>query len=335
MHQQTPPVSVVTTVFQEAGGIDTLLDLLVPQLGVDDELLVVDGGSTDGTLERVQERASAEPRIRLVEAPGTNIPEGRNVGIQKARHDVIACTDAGCTPTPGWLAALRAPFAEARPPALVTGVYRVTSRNAFERAMAVAAYPLVEEARSVDAYTRLWTRAFGRGWDPAMPTGRSVAFTREAWAAVGGFPEDLETGEDVTYGRAIVLTGRQAVLAPDAEVAWDQRATVAQTARMYFRYGVGGARSGDAKVVGRDLARVGALLGTVVALASGLRWARGLAAVAWTVLASVPVARALRQRDPIAATLVPAALAVKDTAKATGAVVGLARCRLGKAGRRD
>lgn len=320
-----PPVTVLTTVWNEIDAIDGLLDRLAVQAREDDEILVVDGGSKDGTVEAIRRRAETDGRVTLIEAPGTNIPEGRNVGIRAAAHPVIACTDAGCTPVPGWLDALRAPFGEPDAPDLVTGVYRVTSRDPFEAAMAVAAYPLVEEARRLGPLTRLWSRAFGRNWDAAMPTGRSIAFTRDAWEAVGGFPEHLETGEDVTYGRAIVRTGRRAVLAVDAEVAWDQRATPRETARMYYRYGVGGGLSGDPKVVGRDLARVVALGATPVALALGGRRLRTLTGLGWAVLASVPLHRAVRTGDARTVALVPAALVLKDGAKAGGVLVGLWR----------
>jgi glycosyltransferase involved in cell wall biosynthesis len=314
----------VTTVRTEGPGVDALLTRLVPQLRPEDELVVVDGGSTDDTAARLDAWADRDRRIRLVEAPGTNIPAGRNRGIAEARHVVVACTDAGCAPVEGWLAALRSAFAGDPPPDLVTGVYRAEARTAFEDAMAVANFPVPEEARRRGPLVRAYGALLGRNFDPAMPTGRSVAFTKESWAAVGGFAEHLDTGEDVTFGRAVAATGRRCVLAADAEVAWTPRADLRSTARMYERYGYGGALSGDRKLVARDLARAVAYVLGPLALLTGGRWVRRAVVAAGAAYLSLPLARARRRRRPLlVAALVPFALALKDVSKAVGCLRGL------------
>jgi glycosyltransferase involved in cell wall biosynthesis len=328
-----PPLSVVVTVLNEGEGIDRLLATLVPQVESDDELIVVDGGSSDDTALRVESWSRRDPRVRLIEAPGTNIPRGRNAGIAAARRDHIACTDAGCAPSPGWLRALRSAFADNPPPALVAGVYRVSEHGPFQAAMAASSYAEPEEARRPGPLVRAYGRLLGRTFDAAMPAARSIAFTKEAWEAVGGFPAHLDTAEDPAFGRKVAATGRRCVLQADAEVVWEQRPTVASTARMYFRYGVGGGLSGDRKIIGRDVARL-------VAYAGGpLLWWRGgrvskaavAAAAAWYL--SLPLWRVRRRRRPVAvAALVPLALVVKDLSKSVGCLAGLARRHRGPTG---
>ncbi len=314
------PVTVLTTVLNERDAIDGLLGVLRQQARPGDQILVVDGGSTDGTREAVLDAAVADHRVTLLDAPGSNIPRGRNLGIARARHDVVCCTDAGCVPVDGWLEALRAPFDGPYPPDLVTGIYRVAGDTPVQRALAVAGYPHPDDARHTPALVKLWGRLFGRLWDPTMPTGRSVAFTVAAWRAVGGFPEHLDAGEDVSFGRLVAGQG-VAVLAPDAEVAWEQRPTLRATARMYRGYGVGGGRGDDAVVIGRDLVRVAALAMVPWLLRPGRRLA---ALVAGLVYVSVPTARALRDDGPLVALLVTPAVALKDVAKAVGVAQGLA-----------
>ncbi|HEX9375673.1 MAG TPA: glycosyltransferase [Actinomycetota bacterium] len=319
-----PPLSVVTTVRDEGAALDRLLERLAAQLGPEDEAVVVDGGSTDDTAQRAEAWAVRDPRVRLVDAPETNIPAGRNRGIVAARHDVIACTDAGCEPVEGWLDALRRAFLADPPPDLVTGVYRARARTAFEEAMAVACFPVPEEARRAGPLVRGYGALLGRNFDPTMPTGRSVAFTKEAWRAVGGFPEHLDTAEDVTFGRAIAASGRRCVLAADAEVVWAPRGSVAATARMYERYGEGGALSGDRKLVARDLARAVAYVAGPLALLFGGRWIRRGTMAAGAAYLSLPLVRARRRRRPLlVAALVPFALALKDLSKAAGCLRGL------------
>ncbi|MDH6588681.1 glycosyltransferase involved in cell wall biosynthesis [Streptomyces sp. SAI-133] len=321
----TAPVSVVTTVLNEADVIDRLLGLLVPQLVEDgDEIVVVDGGSTDGTADRAEAWASKDARIRLLRLPGSGISAGRNVGVRAARNSLIACTDAGCDPGPDWLDRLRAAAAEPVPADLITGAYRVDGHRASARAMSAVGYPVPEEARRPGPWTRVYCRLFGRGLDATMPTGRSMAFSRAAWQDAGGFPEHLRTCEDVLFGRAVVGTGRRAVLASAAEVRWEQRPTLRGTAAMYFRYGEGGGQSADPHLVARDLARAFAYTTAVAAVVTGPR-ARSVAISAFAVYVSVPLTRVVRRRHWAALPLVPFAAVVRDLAKVAGAGRGLVR----------
>ncbi|MFE6097591.1 glycosyltransferase [Streptomyces massasporeus] len=319
----TAAVSVVTTVKNEAGVIDQLLQLLVPQLTVDgDEIIVVDGGSTDDTTRRVETWASRDPRVRLLHAPGTGISAGRNAGIRTARNSLIACTDAGCYPASDWLARLRAAAAEAESASLLTGVYRVSGRGPVAHALALVGYPDPEEARHPGPWTRLYCRYLGREFDATLPTGRSVAFTRAAWEDAGGFPEHLRTAEDVLFGRAVVAAGHRAALVTSAEVGWEQRPTLRQTAAMYFHYGEGSGWSAHPLLLGRDTARAVAYTAALAAVLRGST-ARRVTAAAFIGYLSLPLTRAVRERRWAALPAVPLVAVVRDLSKAAGAAHGL------------
>lgn len=322
-----PPVSVVTPARNEAGSIDGLLDGIGAQLGPDDECLVVDDASTDATRARVGDHRRRTGQIRLIDGPGRNAAAARNAGFAAARCEVVVSIDAGCVPCPGWLDALTTPFTDAEPSDAVLGVYQVAATTAFQRALAHACYPDPEEARGRRAWARVYHRIAGVVFDARHFDTRTAAVTKDAWHRVGGFPTAMATDEDLVFGARLHTGGGSVVLAAHSQVRWTPRTTLRDTARMYYRYGIGDAWSGHGPVIGRNVARATAAVAVPPAVVAHRRWLRVLAGAGAAAYWSLPVARAATAGgdDRRAMPLIPLALAVKDLAKATGCVVGLVR----------
>jgi len=313
------PLSVVATVLNERGAIDRLVSQVVAQLGPDDEFVVVDGGSTDGTFERLKYWEGCH-RGRIVGAsrPGTNISGGRNAAVELAKHDTIVTTDADCELVPAWLESFRRAFAEPYAPAVVAGTYAVRGRNALERAQAYGCYPWPQETRRMHLFARLYTAVFGLRYTESLPAARSLGFSRTAWREAGGFPENLGWVEDGVFGKRAGASG-DAVISVDASVGWNQRQSVAGTLKMYRNYGRGAAASGDMTLVLRDVARTATYAGAAVVLALGGRRARRVFCAALMTYWSLPMSRALlMRRDLMAAPLVPVAMTIKDLGKIQG-----------------
>ena len=314
-----PPVSVIVTVLDEEGAIERLLDGLLPQLRGEDELVVVDGGSQDGTFQLLREYCERDGRVRALQAPGANIAAGRNLAVTAARHELIACTDAGCVVAPHWLAELMAPFGAHPEPGLAAGGPHVLATGALERAQSAACYADPYEARYPTPLVRLYGRLFGGVFDPSLPFARSLAFTRTAWQDAGGFPERLQWVEDGVFGRAVAARHR-CVVAVGADVYWEQRSSVAATFRMYYRYGIGAAASGERQLQTRDCLRALAYLFGAMLLASRERRAVALTLAGAGAYYSLPLARVARRRAGVGAALcIPLALAIKDFGKVAGA----------------
>lgn len=217
-------VSVVVTVLNEGMAIHRLLDSLVAQTRRPDEVIVVDGGSRDGTVAALGAAAQSSrlPLKALVE-PGANISRGRNVAIAAASGDVIASTDAGVRLTPDWLAALLAPFEGHKPPQVVSGVFVPDAHNTFETAMSATVLPAVGEI------------------NPAtfLPSSRSVAFTRSAWQAVGGYPEWLDYCEDLVFDLRLRERFHQFGYAPQAVAYFRPRGSLRSFFKQYYLYARG------------------------------------------------------------------------------------------------
>jgi glycosyltransferase involved in cell wall biosynthesis len=75
----------------------------VRDVGGDVEVVYVDGGSTDGSKELVRE---VLPQARIIDAPGTNIPEARNIAIRETSGEYLAYWDSDILAPPSALKAL-------------------------------------------------------------------------------------------------------------------------------------------------------------------------------------------------------------------------------------
>lgn len=94
----TPVISVVVPAYNaEATLLDTI-DSIRRQTFQDFELIVIDDGSTDGTLRRVQ--SVHDPRLRVFSYPNGGLPAARNHGIEKSRGEFMTFIDADDLWTP-------------------------------------------------------------------------------------------------------------------------------------------------------------------------------------------------------------------------------------------
>jgi hypothetical protein len=105
----------------------------------------------------------------------------------------------------------------------------------------------------------------------------------------------------------------------DAAVEWDQRSSLRSTARMYHRYGLGVAKSGDLRLQARDAARLAAYgVGPLLLLR---RRSRRAAMTGALLYYSLPAWRGMRRgASPLAFAQIPLAMATKDLGKVTGAL---------------
>jgi glycosyltransferase involved in cell wall biosynthesis len=306
-------VSLVVTVRDEAATIDALCESIAAQTRPPDEVVVVDGGSTDGTLARLAAWGDRLP-LRVLSCPGANISAGRNAGIRAARHDTIAVTDAGVRLAPGWLAALLAPLGADDAVDVAAGFFLPDPRTPFETAMGATVLPALADVRPATF----------------LPSSRSVAFRRAAWADAGGYPEWLDYCEDVVFDLRLRAAGHRFAFAPAAVAHFRPRGSWRAFWLQYYRYARGDGKAGF--FARRHAIRYGTYAGLAWFLARGRRsprlWPLALGAAAAYVRGPyarlLPALPALGPRDRAAALLaVPAIRLVGDLAKMAGYPAGL------------
>jgi len=214
---------MVMTTFNEARNIGALIHDVLAQTRRPDELIVVDGGSTDGTVSVIHEALEGfeleHDVVRVISVPGANVPEGRNIGIREAKYECICVTDAGCRLEKDWCEHITAPILDGGA-GMVGGFYFPVARTRFQRVL--AAVTTAKKPR----------RAF-------LPSSRSIAFTKTLWESVGGYPEWLRWGEDTLFNELCVATGAPYVVAPEAVVHWEVRPDLRATTKQFFNYARG------------------------------------------------------------------------------------------------
>lgn len=313
-------VSVIATVLNEGQAIERLLESLATQSRSPDEVVIVDGGSTDGTLVILKEWAALQRLdLQILERPGANISQGRNEAIAAATGEVMATTDAGVRLEQNWLESLVAPFevqSGNRPVAVVSGWFQADPVTLFETAMGATVLPGIDE---VDAGSFL-------------PSSRSVAFQKSAWESVGGYPEWLDYCEDLIFDIRLKDLYGPFPFAKEAVVHFRPRSTLGSFTKQYYQYA-----RGDGKA---DLWRrrhairyltylvAGPLLVTLALLHSSWWWLALLAGIAaytatpYRRLGPMLSSHTLFERFQ-AVLLVPVIRVVGDVAKMIGYPVGL------------
>ncbi|MCJ7666655.1 MAG: glycosyltransferase [Actinobacteria bacterium] len=261
-------VSFITTVYNEEDSIIEFLQSLKDQTCLPEEMIIVDGGSGDRTFElaadffkdwaavrggkvmvilETGEDAGGSPEgpsgsltgkagpagqdiltVRLLKEKGAGISRGRNTAIANSKGKYICVSDAGCRIDPNWLEEIsRFPEEESgdKGSTVIGGMDYADCGSFLQKCQALCIMPGLDETR-VESF---------------MPSSRNICFKRKDWEKVGGYPEDLDYGEDMRFDFNLKKTGCRLRFNPEAIVYWKMREDLGQIFRQFFRYARGDA----------------------------------------------------------------------------------------------
>lgn len=225
-----PEISVLVPCLNEEGAIGpALLSVLDDFVRTKAEVLVIDGGSTDGTLAEVDDLIKAGEPVRILENPFRIQSRGLNIGIREARGEFVVRLDAHCLYPPGYIRRCLA-LLEENQADCAGGVMWPQGETPVQKAIGAAMrHPLgVGDAKyHLGGYSGEYEGVY------------LGAFRRAVFERVGLFDPEALTNEDAELYARIRKSGGRIWLDGDLKVTYRPRASLRALASQYFRYGRG------------------------------------------------------------------------------------------------
>ncbi|MGZ4786092.1 MAG: glycosyltransferase family 2 protein [Acidimicrobiales bacterium] len=287
---ERPVATLVVPMLNELAHIDDCLDGFAAQTYPHEllDVVVVDGGSDDGSRQHVEARAATEPWLRVVDNPARKAAAAFNVGVEQAKGDVVFLFSAHGVPDPDFVERTVEVLSESGADG-VGGRYLHVGTDPVSSAIGLA---MVSPFGMASPH-----RHAGRRQE--VDTISHPGYRADSLARVGRFDETLERNSDYELNHRMRELGMTLLFDPSIVSIYRPRPSLRALGRQFWWYGRWKARvverhprSLKARHLVAPAATVG--LALVPALSCSRRGRRvvGLGAAAYAALAVTSVGRA-------------------------------------------
>ncbi|MGZ8889640.1 MAG: glycosyltransferase family 2 protein [Halobacteriota archaeon] len=194
------------------------------------QILVVDGMSDDGTRERIGVFSAKYPFVQRLDNIRQITPAALNIGIRKAKGDIIIRMDAHARYPKNYVQKLLE-WMDKTSADNVGGV--VVTRAGRDGLIAKAIAIVMSHPFGVgNSYFRIGTSE--PRWVDTVPFG---CYKRAVFDRIGMFDEELVRNQDDEFNSRLIKAGGKILLTPDIKIEYIARTTLRRVWRMYWQYG--------------------------------------------------------------------------------------------------
>lgn len=228
MYTKNAKISVVVPVKNGGEAIDKCLEAIFSQSMKPFEVILVDGHSSDKTVEEAKKFP-----VRVVYEDYGTIGGARQVGLENAKGKYIAFTDADGIPRRNWLESLIEEFDDDI--VGVGGGIEYTGKGLWEKSIAIIMNTFVGSANSVQG------RLFKEKQFVKSISGCNSMYLREILMKIGGFNVKLSVNEETELNRRLTKIGKL-LYTPSAAVLHNQGRGLKEFAKRMYQFGHGRGR---------------------------------------------------------------------------------------------
>ncbi|WP_083194098.1 glycosyltransferase family 2 protein, partial [Leisingera sp. JC1] len=227
-------ILVVIPTLNEARCIESCIRSLTQGMpsGMQPDMIIADGGSTDGTPAIVSRLAAEFPGLRLVDNPDRLQSAGINRAVEtcaRDRHKILIRCDAHSSYPPDFISRLAETLA-ARGAASVTVPMDAMGRNSFSRASAWAVDTRLGSGGSAHRGGRV------SGY---VDHGHHAAFDLDWFRRIGGYDPAFSHNEDAEFDKRLTDAGGRIWLESGIRIEYHMRPSFRALLKQYLNYGRG------------------------------------------------------------------------------------------------
>lgn len=233
---QRPFVSIVMPALNEEQYIaDAIASILPTAQSLNVELLVLDGGSSDGTRRVVEKLATEDGRIKLLQNERRIQSAGVNIAadVCDERAGVLVRADCHATYPPDFVKRCVKTLMNTQSSSVVVPM-RAVGRTALQRAIAAAQNSRLGNGGSQHRMS---------GYSGYVDHGHHAAFHLSIFRMLGGYDETAPYNEDAEFDARLIGSGGRIYLDGSLTIDYYPRASLTALAAQYYRHGWGRANT--------------------------------------------------------------------------------------------